>query len=383
MAAGRVAGLILALAAALPAAADPPPPPAGALRVATFNAALSRRAPGQLAQELRLGGSPQIDAVAEIIQRVRPDILLINEFDHDPRGVALDLVAETLTQGRNGAEGIAYPHRFAAPSNTGVLTGFDLDGDGEMARPRDAHGFGFYEGQFGMALLSRLPLGPARTFRALRWADMPGNLIPPGHYPPEAAAALRLSSKSHWDVVVETPGGPLHVLASHPTPPVFDGPEDANGRRNADEVLFWVRYLDGEDWMTDDAGVAGGAADAPFVLLGDLNADPADGDGRREAIRALLGHRRIADPEPRSAGGAEAADADHAGDPALDTAAFGRDPGPGAIRVDYVLPSRRLEIVGSGVFWPAGGDPLRRLVGDGGEMVSSDHRLVWVDLRLP
>jgi hypothetical protein len=35
------------------------------------------------------------------------------------------------------------------------------------------------------------------------------------------------------------------------------------------------------------------------------------------------------------------------------------------------------------VFWPAAGDPLRRLVGDGGRVVSSDHRLVWVDVRLP
>ena len=51
------------------------------------------------------------------------------------------------------------------------------------------------------------------------------------------------------------------------------------------------------------------------------------------------------------------------------------------MRVDYVLPSQGWEIVASGVFWPAKDDPLRRLVGDGEEAVSSDHRLVWVDLR--
>jgi hypothetical protein len=48
-----------------------------------------------------------------------------------------------------------------------------------------------------------------------------------------------------------------------------------------------------------------------------------------------------------------------------------------------VLPDRRLAVVGAGVFWPADGEPHRRLVGDGSRIVSSDHRLVWVDLTLP
>ncbi len=380
---GLTLGAALAALIGAAAAAEPAPPAPGAVRVAVFNVALSRRAPGALVQEFRLGGSAQIDAVAEIVQRVRPDILLLNELDHDVKGEALRLFAETLAQGRGGADGIAYPHRFAAPSNTGLLTGHDLDGDGRVARPRDAQGFGFYEGQFGMALLSRFPLGPVRTFQSFRWRDMPGALIPPGHYPPEAEGALRLSSKSHWDVASETPGGRLHVLASHPTPPVFDGPEDANGRRNADEIRFWARYLDGEGWMTDDSGAAGGAAPGPVVVLGDLNSDPADGDGRRAAIRALLAHPRLQDPAPESAGGRAAADPDHAGDPARDTAAFGRNPGPGSLRVDYALPSRDMAVTGAGVFWPPPGDPLRRLVGEGDAPISSDHRLVWVDLRLP
>jgi hypothetical protein len=50
--------------------------------------------------------------------------------------------------------------------------------------------------------------------------------------------------------------------------------------------------------------------------------------------------------------------------------------------VDYVLPSRDLLIVDAGVFWPASTDPLHRLIG-GFPFASSDHRLVWVDVRLP
>lgn len=367
--------LIAALAAlvgaalTLPAAADPPPPAPGAVRVATFNAALSRSRAGALVQELRIGGSAQVDAVAEIIQRVRPDILLINEIDHDPRGVAIGLFAATLEVGRGSAEGIVYRHRFTAPSNTGEPIGFDLDGDGRDDGPRDAHGYGLHRGHFGMAVLSRFALGPARTFALTRWADMPDNRLPSGHFPPEAEAALRLSSKSHWDLAAATPLGAIHLLASHPTPPVFDGPEDTNGRRNADEMRFWIDYLDGAEWIADDAGARGGAGPAPVVVLGDLNGDPDRGDGIRAAIRRLLSHPRLRDPQPAGTDG-----------PDLATALFR---GVGALRVDYVLPDRALRVTGRGVFWPEKGDPLRRLVGEGDPVVSSDHRLVWVDVAAP
>jgi hypothetical protein len=366
----------LVLALAEPAAAR-------TIRVAAFNTALSREAAGAFVQEMRLGGTPQSRAVAEIIQRVRPDILLLNEIDHDPRGNALSLFADALEAGQRGAEGIAYPHRFTAPVNTGVLAPVDLDGDGRRTLPADAFGFGRHPGHYGMAILSRFPVLRARTFQTLPWQAMPGNRMPRGHYPAAAEPVLRLSSKSHWDVTVDIDGTPLHLLASHPTPPVFDGPEDANGRRNADEIRFWADYLDGRDWITDDAGHSGGLGDGLFVILGDLNADPADGDGRHEAIRALLGHPRLTDPLPRSTGapGAPHRGPRHTGDPALATAAFGPPAGP--LRADYVLPDRRLAVVGAGVFWPAEGEPHRRLVGDGSRIVSSDHRLVWVDVTLP
>ncbi len=390
-----IRALLLSLVSTLaagPAPADPAPPEAGAIRIAAFNAALNRRNPGELAQDLRLGDAAktagQIDAVVEIIQRVRPDVILINELDWDERAVAATLLRDRLGEGAGGADGIDYPHLFAAPVNTGVPTGFDLDGDGRLGGPADAFGFGWFAGQYGMAILSRLPLDETaiRTFRMLRWAEMPDALLPWEHYG-AAAEALRLSSKSHWDVPVILPDGRrLHILASHPTPPVFDGPEDANGRRNHDEIRFWTDYVAGAGWMTDDAGRVGSlAAGALWAVLGDLNADPEDGDGRREAIAGLLAAAQ--DPRPASAGGAEAAAADdgvnrrQSGDPALDTADWRDDPaGPGNLRADYALPGPGLDIAGAGVFWPAREDPLRRLVGEGGA-ASSDHRLVWVDVR--
>ena len=384
--AGALFGVLTGMARAAPLDLTKP---GISVRFATFNAALSREGAGVLLKDFAKG-EPRIEAVAQIIRHVRPDILLINEIDHDPGNHSLHALVDQLQRDGEGTTGIRYDHTFTAPSNTGEPSGLDLNGDGRIAGPLDAYGFGRFPGQFGMAMLSRFPLGEARTFRLFPWSEMPGARRPvnadgtPFHLA-EIWRSLRLSSKSHWDIVVTLPDGrDVHLLASHPTPPVFDGPEDRNGRRNADEIRLLADYIDParSAWITDDAGRSGGLAEgAAFVVAGDLNADPVDGDGLRAGIIGLL---QIAqDPKPQSPGAAEAAGGAnrfHRGDKALDTADWKDEGGPGNLRVDFVLPSPGLEIAASGVFWPAEGDALRRLVGSGGKE-SSDHRLVWVDIR--
>ncbi|MDP1562208.1 MAG: endonuclease/exonuclease/phosphatase family protein [Pirellulaceae bacterium] len=60
---------------------------AGTIRFATFNMALERREAGALTAELRTGQSQQAKRLAEIIQLVRPDVLLLNEIDRDDQSV--------------------------------------------------------------------------------------------------------------------------------------------------------------------------------------------------------------------------------------------------------------------------------------------------------
>ncbi|MFL1376887.1 endonuclease/exonuclease/phosphatase family protein [Nocardiopsis protaetiae] len=376
----------------------PPPVPEGSVRFATFNAALSRQRPGAMLSALAGGEWGKARAVAETVQRVRPDVLLVNEFDHDPSGRALELFARKyLERGWNGAAGVEYPYTYTAPVNTGVASGADLNGDGRVVtRPGsdayagDAFGFGRFPGQYGMAVLSRYPLvaARARTFRLLPRAAMPGALapvVPGGGEPflsPEAWAAARLSSKSHWDLPVDVGWDrSVHLLASHPTPPAFDGRERRNVLRNHDEIRFWADYLTpgADGYIRDDAGVAGGLDPAaPFVVAGDLNADPRDGASLPGAIGRLLGHPRVVDPLPHSQGGRGRAGS-AAGAPGHGEA-FAEDTRPGHLRVDYVLPSRDLGVGDRGVFWPALDDPLVRLTGAGRPFPASDHRLVWVDV---
>ncbi|MVA74725.1 endonuclease/exonuclease/phosphatase family protein [Auraticoccus sp. F435] len=394
---------VLGAAALAPALA----PPAGAapatdVRVATFNASLNRATEGELVADLSTPDDPQARAVAEIVQRTRPDVLVVQEFDHDAEGRAVRLFAENyLGRSQAGAAPVEYPYSFSAPVNTGVPSGFDLNGDGTVGGPDDAWGFGAFPGQYGMVVYSRHPIAleDVRTFQHFRWADMPGALLPDDpatpepadFYSPEELARLPLSSKSHWDVPVRVGGRTVHLLTSHPTPPVFDGPEDRNGRRNSDEIRFWADYVSGlaaSRHVYDDQGRRGGLrAGAAFVVAGDLNSDPRDGDSLPGSIDQLLEHPRVGTGRPPASEGAVEASRlqggvndDHRSPAAHDTADFAEP--PGNIRADYVLPSRQLRVRDSGVFWPRSDDPLSRLTGTF-PFPSSDHRLVWVDLRVP
>jgi hypothetical protein len=309
----------LLLAVALLAVAAPSAVARDTLRFATFNASLNRADDGQLVPALSTGTDPQIRNVAEIIQRVRPDVLLVNEFDFVPGGEAVRLFQENyLSVSQNGAAPIEFPHTFVAPSNTGIHSGKDLNNFGGVVSTPDApgygddaFGFGEYPGQFGMAVLSRRPIARkgVRTFQHFLWKDMPGNLLPQPFYSPDEVAIFRLSSKSHWDVPVRVPGGGVvHFLVSHPTPPVFDGPEDRNGRRNFDEIRFWADYISGASYIYDDQGRRGGLGGERFVIAGDQNSDPLDGDSMPGAIQQLLEHPRVnASNPPTSPGGPQQA----------------------------------------------------------------------------
>ncbi len=367
------------------------------VRFATFNASLNRGAAGELLADLATPDDPQARKAAEVIQRNRPDVLLINEFDYVADNAAADAFrANYLEIGQQGAAPIDYPYAYTAPVNTGVPTGFDLDRNGTVGGGNDAHGFGLFEGQYGMLVLSRYPIETdrIRTFQHFLWKDLPGALLPddpatstPGDwYSAAALDVLRLSSKSHWDVPIRIGRRPVHFLVAHPTPPTFDGPEDRNGRRNHDEIKFWADYVSSprtSRYIYDDAGQRGGLRPGSrFVIAGDYNADPLDGDSVAGAITLLLDHPKITDSRPTSAGAVIAAEqqgganATHRGDPALDTADFS-DTAPGNLRVDHVLPSRGLLVRDSGVFWPTPDSPLARLND------TSDHHLVHVDLLVP
>ena len=345
--------------------------PAKTIRVATYNASLAQTGQGRLAALLRTGTHAPAKKIAGVIQILQPDVLLLNEFDYDANGTAATRMNDKFFNvSQNGRPAQDYPFRYVAVSNTGIHSGFDLDNNGtvddspgDISYGGDAYGFGEFPGKYAMAVFSKFPIDPValRTFEEVLWKDMPENLIPPGFYSTEEQEVFRLSSKSHWDVPIQVHGTTFHFLVSHPTPPVFDGAEDRNGRRNHDEIRLWADYLTpgAADYL--GGGLASGNR---FVIAGDQNADPTRGDSVNAAINQLLHHSRVdASFVPERTG-------DRTESNKFDTSTF-------RLRVDYVLPSQEgFHILDGGVFWPTGSQ-------DGAALVTgSDHRPVYLDLKL-
>jgi endonuclease/exonuclease/phosphatase family metal-dependent hydrolase len=361
----------------------------GSVRFATFNIAMGLESEGELYRRLHSGKDKALKKAAAVIQQVRPDVLLLNEFDWYELDSAVLFINNYLAIPQFGNEAINYDHALNGAVNTGWDSGLDLNSNGTLGQPEDAWGYGKFSGQYGMMVLSRFPLQLQRSFRLFRWSDMPDALVPlnpdgSNYYPEAIWKELRLSSKNHWDIEVKIDDQAVHFLASHPTPPVFDGPEDRNGKRNHDEIRFWADYVDPQRsaYINDDSGISGGLPNGTkFVIAGDLNADPYDGDSSAKAILQLLEHPNInASCEPISEGAAEASrkqagkNQAHQGNPAADTGDF-NDKYTGNMRIDYVLPSATLKVSDCGVYWPALNQPGHDLTD------VSDHHLVWLDIE--
>lgn len=367
------------------------------IRIATFNVSMEAlnyidqnkeqkaNISGRELKQALQSNHQQIKNIAEIIQKINPDIILLNEFDYsNDNGETLKLFLNNyLAKSQNGQTAIHFPYYYQAPVNTGVKLPMDLSGDNKIELPVDTYGFGYFPGHFGMALLSKYPIqqDKIRTFQYFKWKDMPNALTPidPKTNKPWYNEAvwneLRLSSKSHWDIPVLIEDREIHVLASHPTPPVFDGPEDRNGKRNHDEIRFWLDYITPgqSNYIYDDKKILGGLEqNQPFIILGDQNASSVEGDAINSSIKALLTDELIQDPMPASQGGVENTPENPY---AMHHTAYWR------MRADYVLPSKYgWDILDSAVFWPEKNSQNHRLIES--RHASSDHRLVWVDLKL-
>ncbi|MBX2858682.1 MAG: endonuclease/exonuclease/phosphatase family protein [Cellvibrionaceae bacterium] len=372
----------------------------------------------------------QIRNVAAIIQKNRPDVLLLNEFNNDGIGEDKRAIAGfhsnylQVAQSLNSVDGgnllapITYPFMESYATNTGLASGVDLTRNGyDPQDPNDAYGFGYYHGHYAFALFSKFAIDTenTRTFQGFKRKDLPGvtkpvvnvctlekplpaNVACGDNWFTEAAwQQLRLSSKNHVDAPIQIPTAAgsitLHVLLSHPTPPAFDTFSDNNKIRNSEENAFWQYYIGGEAKLYDDAGIHGGFRGDYFVIMGDLNADAyfsTGTDSRFAGLRRLMQDEHVHQEvsavtgkfAPTSMGGKNEGNPGQHPFPQSRTSTFGA-------RADYCVPSANLTVRETGVYWPSEGEAGRRLINDtrlgergSDKEVSSDHRLVWVTIAL-
>lgn len=381
------------------------------IRIATFDVGDVRTA------DLLKPDEPRLRGIAEILQRLRPNIVLLSGIAYDSPGGpdvkdgeppgqnARRLVEKYLAvPQREGLKPLNYSAFFESV-NRGTASGRDLNRDGQVvskypappgrapdgsdlpwsagveAYAGDCWGYGAFPGQSGMVLLVderlRIAAGNARTFRLFPWDYMAGAQGPwtgasaPSESPTESQrqakageadrSVFRLSSTSHWDVPVELPNkAVVHLLCSHPAEP--RGAKSPETNRNHDEIRFWADYVEELSYFVDDKNTPGGLpGDAPFIILGNLGSPPDVEDGPDPIGTTLLGARRVNGAiVPRSTG-LEAP---------LDSATT-----VSGQRLDYVLPSRDLGIAAAGV-WRL--PPEGSLVG-----FPAAHFPVWMEIVVP
>jgi endonuclease/exonuclease/phosphatase family metal-dependent hydrolase len=151
----------------------------------------------------------------------------------------------------------------------------------------------------------------------------------------------------------------VHSVLLHASIPVR-GP--LNRQRNGDQLNFLNEYISGRALP----GVGPFQDVKPFVVMGDLNADPERGEGIRSAIKRLLENPALKGLVPLKPtfleGGGVAA-------PPL-------DPGGFSMKLDYILPSRHFDVLNHGVFWPEEAGWWSRV------RLASDHFMVYADCSL-
>jgi len=291
--------------------------------------------------------TPQVLAAVKTIVSHTPDVIVLQGIDRDDHAYAAKSLSELLAQ-----HGLALPHVYMPPSNTGLPTGLDIDGDGRANGPRDAQGYGRFRGQGSIAVLSRWQIGTDRvqSFHDLLWRDVTTSAILTNLLPESALPIQRLASISLAAIPIELEAADIWILTHHATPPVFDGPEDRNGHRNSAENRFWPEILARED--VSNIGEF-------HIIAAQLNLDPEKGEGQKQAVVDILENPLLQDAFQDW--------------PAEDrhTATFQN---AGRLRVSYLLPSIKLEVQGCG---------MSKDIAITDTNQQSRHRLLWVDVEIP
>ncbi|SDK14283.1 Endonuclease/Exonuclease/phosphatase family protein [Ferrimonas sediminum] len=399
------------------------------IRFATYHADMEFSDYNQALSETGSGNEPRLQNVAEVIQRARPDVLLVTGFSgadglggEEYRKRALELfVSEYLNQAQDpDLDAVSYPYLYLANSNSGIPVLDDLNKDGSApgTLPFDAKGYGHYAGEKSFALLSRYALDEnnVRTYRQLEWKRVPtadGQQKPQDGsgndwFASETWNSLPLMDTNFVDIPMKLPDGRIvQLLATYLGEPAEVDASNRAYMRNRAQVEFVADYIsqDYNSYIVNDDDnsrrVTGGYdSSRPFVLMGNfyndhegawaLGADGApsyraDSAAMRTLVNSSTLHRftGVNWEAPTSAAGV-----DYAQTTASTHSMPGIITGLNALRNDYIMLEQQLKFVDQGIVWAQLGDDGEALFyrnNGQGQMVndpqaSSSHRLVWMDV---
>lgn len=279
------------------------------LRVATLRADFEGDSVADVYAELQNGDHPVAEDAAALVQDARPEVLVLTGIPFDET----DRLVETLNShylgiAQDGEEPLAYPYMYSAPSNSGIDSGADLDGDGLIGSSGDLLGRGDYPGRYGLLVLSMVPIDDdgVRTFRDFLWDDVPDNVVPESYSDVERSV-LPLFSAALWDLPLEVDGETVHLIAGARTSFSFSEADPARLRDQRQMVTDYVSP-DAEDsaYIYDDEAEYGGVEGAEWIVAGDdglgsgfirsraeLEEEDSEADGTAETVTEIGAETQI------------------------------------------------------------------------------------------
>jgi hypothetical protein len=328
---------------------------------------------------LKLGDSKYFSATAaaEVIQRVKPQVLFLSGLDVDAQELTVSKFSSSfLTVTQSGQTPIQYPHLYCMKSNNKLRSS---------------------------CILSKFPFksDKIRTFKNFAWEDMQKSKIPKNFRfqskyknPIQAKldrlkSAKKLFSHNFADIPMVIGKTEIHLIHLLSAPTELESlSETVIPEQYQDESQFLQDYLSPEtsQYIEDDSGKKGGiAANAHYVIGADFRMDPSDGPGTKTSINQLLDLDILnSNVLPNSVGATEDAaveagkNAFHIGTASNDTTYFSPET-HGNLRTSFLIPNKSLTIDSSGVFWPDTSHPARRLI----DPKVTNRRLIYVDLQIP
>ena len=194
----------------------------------------------------------QLQAVRNILLRLRPELLSLNEVQYDLPGVP---DSSFVTSGENlnklsAQFGMAGAASVFYPANTGALSEPRPDGTYVVSSPTaeerqlysDPLNFGMFPAQYSTGLLSLKPVGRVKEYSQILWSQVSPTLdlsqFNDGNGQPLPEDML-LFDKNFTHVEIQFQGKPLHVIVFHSVPAFhFGNDKSPNYQRNKDQLRF-------------------------------------------------------------------------------------------------------------------------------------------------
>jgi len=231
----------------------------------------------------------QVSAAMNVIRKLKPDFLSINEMQYDLKSVP---TKEFKSVGKNMNKvmdllnlGWSTTDVGFGPANTGTLA-LKLPGTSDYTTNTlkrelaDPVNFGVFPAEYSAGGATRFPVVKRIIEKNIRWTEFNPqrdlSTFKDTNGKPLDAKTIELFDKNFMDMVVQIGNKEVHFVLLHTVPSHdFDNAGSPNSARNADQLAFLEWYLTGETNVKVPANLKIKPLKPTdlFVAMGDWNVD--------------------------------------------------------------------------------------------------------------